>query len=73
MDINSTPFCKIPRRINIHPHSGWYFIFGHSPKHYWLRTSAFRIGLPAMQLLLITRKRVPWVEKAQLITFFISL
>ncbi|MBO5379180.1 MAG: hypothetical protein J6A90_02520 [Clostridia bacterium] len=22
------------RIINIHPQSGWYFIFGHSPKHY---------------------------------------
>ena len=26
--------------INIHPRSGWYFIFGQSPKRYWQRTSA---------------------------------
>ena len=44
--------------INIHPHSGWYFIFGHSPILYWLRTSAFFIGLPATHLLLATHK---WV------------
>ena len=28
-------------RIKIHPPSGWFFIFGHSPKRYWRRTSAF--------------------------------
>ena len=27
-------------QINIHVQSTWYFIFGHSPKRYWLRTSA---------------------------------
>ncbi len=48
--------------IKIHPHSGWYFIFGHSPTLYWLRTSALQIGLPAMQLLLATRKRVFGIE-----------
>ena len=45
-------------QINIRPHSGRFFIFGHSPKHYWRRTSALFIGLPATQLLLATRKRV---------------
>jgi len=42
----------------IHPHSGCFFIFVHSHKLYWLRTSALNIGLPAMRLLLATRKRV---------------
>lgn len=28
--------------INIHPHSGWYFIFGHSPNTTSLRTSAHK-------------------------------
>ena len=28
------------QKINIHVQSTWYFIFGHSPKRYWLRTSA---------------------------------
>ena len=46
------------KQINIRPHSGRFFIFGHSPKHYWLSTSALGIGLPAMHLLLATRKRV---------------
>ena len=27
-------YCNYTNRINIHPPSGWYFIFGHSPKHY---------------------------------------
>ena len=31
---------ELSQKINIHPHSGWYFIFGHSPNRYWLRTSA---------------------------------
>ena len=44
--------------INIHPHSGWFFIFGHSPNRYWRHTSVLFIGLPAMQLILATRKRV---------------
>ena len=52
----------LTNEINIHPHSGWYFIFGHSTNRYWQRTSASFIGLPAMHLLLTTRKRVPWVE-----------
>ena len=47
-----------PLTIIIHPHSGWYFIFGHSREYHWLRTSALFIGLPAMQTLLATRKRV---------------
>lgn len=42
--------------IKIHPLSGWYFIFGHSPNGYWQCTSAFWVGLPAMQLLLTTHK-----------------
>ena len=58
--------------INIRPHSGRFFIFGHSPKHYWLRTSALGIGLPAMHLLLATRKRVLRVVHTQLITLVIS-
>lgn len=49
--------------IKIHPRSGWYFIFGQSPKRYWQRTSASFIGLPAMQLLLITHKWVLRVKK----------
>ena len=61
------------KTINIPPYNGGYFIFGHSPTLYWLGTSALFIGLPAMQLLLTTRKRVPWVEYAQLIAFLISL
>ena len=41
---NATNFLK--KHVNlhiliiIHPHSGWYYIFGHSPNQYWLRTSA---------------------------------
>ena len=34
----SIPLCSTI--INIHPHSGWYFIFGQSPKQYWQRTRA---------------------------------
>ncbi len=52
------------KRIKIHPHSGWYFIFGHSPNTTGLRTSAQKIGLPAMQLLLATLKRVVRVKDA---------
>ena len=48
------------------------FIFGQSPKRYWQRTSAFQIGLPAMQLLFTTHKWVPWIEQTYLIDFFIS-
>ena len=59
-------------RIRIRPHSGRFFIFGHSPKHYRLRTSAFLIGLPAMHLLLATRERVFWVVHTQLIALVIS-
>ena len=44
--------------FGVHINSGWIFIFGHSPKRYWRRTSAFFIGLPAMQLLSATRKQV---------------
>ena len=44
-------------------HSGWFFSFGHSPTLYWLRTSAFKIGLPAMQRLFATHK---WVDFCRL-------
>ena len=54
-------------------HSGWYFIFEQSPNPYWRRTSALIIGLPATQLLLITRKRVPPVGRKCLINHFLYL
>lgn len=38
---------SVADKINIPPQSGGYFRFGHSPKLYWLRTSAFLVGLPA--------------------------
>ena len=48
--------------INIQPHSGWYFIFGHSPNTTGNAQVRLFLGLPAMQLLLTTHKWVPWVE-----------
>ena len=48
----------MPTKIIIPPHSGGYFIFGHSPMRYWLRTSALFIGLPATHRLPATHK---WV------------
>lgn len=59
--------------IIIHPHSGWYFIFGHSPNRYRLRTSALNIDLPVTHLLLATRKRVPRIKDAQLVRLFVLL
>ena len=49
-------------RINIHPHSGWFFIFGHSP----ISISRPQVGimcLPACELLLATRKRVTRIKQ----------
>ena len=37
--------------IIIHPHSGWYFSFGHSPNITGDAQVRFQIGLPAMHLL----------------------
>ena len=59
--------------IIIHPHSGWYFIFGHSPNRYRLRTSALNIDLPVTHLLLATRKRVPRIKDAQLVRLCVLL
>ena len=59
--------------IKIHPRSGWFFLFGHSPKRNRQRTSASYVGLPAMQLLFTTHKWVPWVKYAQLITLLVIL
>ena len=56
-------------KINIPPYNGGYFIFGHSPTLYWLRTSALFIGLPAMQLLLATHKWV--VTVISLVNFIV--
>ena len=64
-------FVKWAVGIKIPPHSGGYFIFGHSPTHYWRGTSALFIGLPATHLLLTAHKWVPLVEQADLITFLI--
>ena len=50
------------QQIMIPPWNGGFFIFGHSAKHYWLRTSAPYIGLPATQLLLATHK---WVTRVK--------
>ena len=41
-----------------------FFIFGHSPNRYRLRTSALNIDLPVTHLLLATRERVPRVKDA---------
>ena len=45
------------RYIIIHPQSGWYYNFGHSPNRYRRRTSALMIDLPVTHLLLAARKR----------------
>ncbi|MBQ5765225.1 MAG: hypothetical protein IIW03_03670, partial [Clostridia bacterium] len=45
-------------KINIHPHSGWFFIFGHSPNVTGYAQVRLRIGLPATQLLPATHKCV---------------
>ena len=48
--------------INIHPHSGWFFIFGHSP----ISISRPQVGimcLPACELLPATRKRVTRIKQ----------
>ena len=50
------------RRINIHPHSGWFFIFGHSPN---ITSHAQVRSLLACQPrtgLLATRKRVSRIK-----------
>ena len=60
-------------QINIHPHSGWYFIFGYNPNLYRLRINAPFIGLPATHPLLATLKRVLWIKHTQLIALFILL
>lgn len=46
------------RYIIIHPQSGWYYNFGHSPNRYRRRTSALMIDLPVTHLLLAARKQV---------------
>ena len=57
----------------IHPPSGWYFIFGHSP--HTTSYAQVRSNVPASGafFLLATRKRVSRIEEAQLITFPILL
>ena len=49
-------------KINIHPHSGWFFIFGQSPNITGNAQVRLFIGLPATQLLLVTHK---WVIFSQ--------
>ena len=46
------------RYIIIHPQSGWYYNFGHSPNRNRRRTSALMIDLPVTHFLLVARKRV---------------
>ena len=48
--------------INIHPHSGWYFIFGHSPNITGGAQVRCLLACQPCILCLLTRKRVPWVE-----------
>ena len=55
-------YCPAINTINIHPHSGWFFIFGHSP----ISISRPQVGimcLPACELLLATRKRVTRIKQ----------
>ena len=58
--------------INIHPHSGWFFLFGQSPNITGCTQVCLSIDLPVMQLLLATHKWVFRIIQTQLITFFIS-
>ena len=51
-------------QINIHPRSGWFFIFGYNPKLYWRGTSALVLTCQSCICYLPTRKRVPWVKHA---------
>ena len=57
--------------IMIHPHSGWFFRFGHSPNT--TSCAQVRSKWPASRacLLLATRKRVSRVKQTQLVTFLI--
>ena len=57
--------------INIHPPSGWFFIFGYNPNLYWQGTSALILTCRPCICYLLTRKRVPWVKYTYLVCFFI--
>ena len=58
--------------INIHPHSGWFFLFGQSPNTTGCTQVCLLIDLPVIQLLLATHKWVFRIIQTQLITLFIS-
>ena len=60
------------RKINIHPHSGWYFIFGHSPNTTGNAQVRLLLACQPRNRYLLTHKWVPWVKYAQLIAFFVS-
>ena len=55
---------KIDVEINIHPHSGWFFLFGHSPNIIGSAQVCILLACQPRISLLATRKRVSWVKYA---------
>ena len=51
-------------KINIHPHSGWFFFFGHSPNTTGNAQVRLFLACQPRMGLLATRKRVSWVKEA---------
>ena len=54
-------------KIRIHPPSGWFFLFGHSPDTTSGAQVRFLLACQPRAGLLATRERVPWIEETELV------